>query len=145
MPTHAERRYLPYTPQQLFDLVADVAAYPAFLPWCLASRVTKREPQKITADLVIGYKMFREKFTSEVTLHAPTHIRVKYLDGPMRHLNNHWEFIPHEDGGTTIDFYLDFEFKSPLLQKTMGLFFEEAVKRMIGAFESRANDIYGAC
>lgn len=143
MPTHAEKRILPYTPEQLFDLVAAVDRYPAFLPWCLASRITKRDGNVFYADLVIGYKMVREKFGSRVTALKPDHIHVEYLTGPMKHLSNHWRFIPQPSGGTEIDFYVDFEFKNPFFQGLMGMFFNEAVKRMVAAFEQRAKDLYG--
>lgn len=143
MPTHAERRAMPYTPEQLFDLVAGVDKYPEFLPWCLASRITKREGDVFYADLIIGYKMVREKFGSRVTALRPDHIHVEYLSGPMKHLSNHWRFLPQEDGTCIIDFYVDFEFKNPVLQKLIAVFFEEAVKRMVGAFEARARALYG--
>lgn len=143
MPTHAEKRTLPYTPEQLFDLVARVEKYPEFLPWCLASRITKREGNVIYADLVIGYKMVREKFGSRVELHSPHHIRVDYLSGPMKHLSNEWQFIREPDGSCTIDFYVDFEFKNAFFQRLMDVFFNEAVKRMVGAFEARAQALYG--
>jgi len=144
VPTHAEKKLLPYTPQQLFDLVADVDRYQEFLPWCVASRVNSRDGNVIHADLVIGFKMFREKFTSEVTLDRPDRIDVKYAHGPFKYLDNHWKFIP-EDGGrhTTIDFYVDFEFRSKLLQGLIGAVFNEAVHRMVRAFETRAHEIYG--
>lgn len=143
MPTHAEQKILPYTPGQLFDLVAGVDKYPEFLPWCLASRITKREGDVFYADLIIGYKMVREKFGSRVTALRPDHIHVEYLSGPMKHLSNHWRFIPQKDGQTMIDFYVDFEFKNPFFQRLMGLFFNEAVKRMVAAFEDRAQKLYG--
>ena len=144
MPTHAEQKRLPFTQQQLFDLVADVDRYQDFLPWCVASRVNSRKDNVIHADLVIGFKMFREKFTSEVTLTAPERIDVKYAHGPFKYLNNHWQFIPDEDGAhTTIDFYVDFEFRSRLLQTLIGAVFNEAVQRMVRAFEKRAHQIYG--
>lgn len=143
MPTHAERRAMPYTPEQMFDLVAGVDKYPEFLPWCLASRITKREGNVFYADLVIGYKMVREKFGSRVTALRPDHIHVEYLSGPMKHLSNHWRFLPQPDGTCIIDFYVDFEFKNPVLQKLIAVFFEEAVKRMVGAFEARAKALYG--
>jgi len=143
MPTHAERRAMPYTPEQLFDLVAGVDKYPEFLPWCLASRITKREGDVFYADLIIGYKMVREKFGSRVTALRSDHIHVEYLSGPMKHLSNHWRFLPQEDGTCIIDFYVDFEFKNPVLQKLIAVFFEEAVKRMVGAFEARARALYG--
>jgi len=142
MPTHAEKRILPYTPKQLFDLVADVGRYPEFLPWAVAARVTKRQGNVIHADLVIGFKMIREKFSSRVTLTQPDRIDVAYLDGPFKYLNNHWLFLPHEDG-CLIDFYVDFEFRSRVLQKLIGALFNEAVKRMVAAFEARAGDLYG--
>ncbi len=143
MPTHAERRKMPYTPAQMFDLVAAVDVYPEFLPWCLASRITKREGDVFYADLIIGYKMIREKFGSRVTALRPDHIHVEYLSGPMKYLSNHWRFLPEPDGGCIIDFYVEFEFKNPVLQKLIAMFFEEAVKRMVGAFEARAKALYG--
>lgn len=142
MPTHAEQRNLPYTPEQLFDLVADVERYPEFLPWCIASRITKKEEGAIYADLVIGYKMAREKFGSKVTLTKPNHIHVEYLSGPMKHLSNHWRFIQEPDGSCTIDFYVDFEFKSKLFQNLIEVFFNEAVKLMVKSFEDRAKELY---
>lgn len=143
MPTHAEKRVLPYTPKQLFDLVADIESYPEFLPWCLAARVRKREGDTIVADLVIGLKMFRERFTSRVRLDEPgRRIDVSYAEGPFKYLNNHWVFEPHPDG-CAIDFYVDFEFHSRLLQKVISTLFEEAVRRMVGAFEARALRLYG--
>ncbi len=141
MPTHAEKKYLPYTPAQLFDLVADVESYGDFLPWCVACRKTAEEGDTIEADLIIGYKMIREKFKSRVTLNRPNHIRVEYLDGPMKNLSNDWKFIP-EGEGCIIDFYVDFEFKNPMLQGLITLFFEKAVSRMVDAFEKRADELY---
>ena len=112
MPTHAEKRLLPYRPDQLYGLVADVARYPDFLPWCLAARIRKREPGLIVADLVIGFKMIRERFTSKVTLDdAGRRIDVTYIEGPFRYLNNHWIF-EDDPGGCRVDFFVDFEFRS---------------------------------
>ena len=142
MPTHAERRALPYTPEQMFDLVAGVDRYPEFLPWCIASRITKREGEMFYADLIIGYKLVRESFSSRVACHRPNEIRVEYMKGPMRHLNNVWKFERNPDGSCTIDFFVDFEFKNPILQKVITAFFHEAVKRMVGAFEARAEQLY---
>ena len=144
MTTHAEQRNLPYTQEQLFALVADVAEYPGFLPWCIASRITKREGDTVFyADLVIGYKMFREKFGSRVTLTPSHHVHVEYLSGPMKYLSNHWKFIEEEDGTCTIDFFVDFEFKNRVIQNLIGVFFNEVVQRMVGAFEARAIALYG--
>ncbi|TMJ62626.1 MAG: type II toxin-antitoxin system RatA family toxin [Alphaproteobacteria bacterium] len=116
MPTHAEQRVLPYTPEQLFALVADVERYPEFLPWCVGARIRERRPDLIVADLIIGFRMFRERFTSRVALDPPRRIDVAYAEGPFRYLNNHWVFekVP---GGCRIDFFVDFEFKSRLLQR----------------------------
>ena len=143
MPTHAEKRLLPYTPEKLYNLVSDVEKYPDFLPWCIALRVRRREVETINADMIIGFKVFREKFTTRVTLNPPRRIDVEYLDGPFKYLNNHWIFKPIDDGACEIDFYVDFEFKSILLQKAIGAVFNEAVQKMINAFEARAHRIYG--
>jgi coenzyme Q-binding protein COQ10 len=143
MPTHAEQRRLPYTPKQMFDLVADVEKYPEFLPWCVGLRVNSREGGVILADMVIGYKMFREKFTSQVRLQDPVQIDVVYRDGPFKYLNNHWKFLQDEGDGCIVDFYVDFEFRSMILQKMIGVVFNEAVKIMVHAFEKRAAEVYG--
>lgn len=142
MPTHAEQRVLPYTPEQMYNLVADIEQYPKFLPWCLAARIRKRDGNVIVADLVIGFKMVRERFTSRVVLEPKHRIDVEYIQGPLRHLNNHWEFQPHDDG-CLIDFYVDFEFRSAMLQKLIGTLFNEAFRRMVVAFEARARELYG--
>ena len=148
MPTHAEKRLLPYTPDQLFDLVAQIERYPEFLPWCLAARIRQRDETLVVADLVIGFKMIRERFTSRVTLDRPRRIDVRYADGPFRHLENHWVFEPAPpsaelpSGGTLIDFYVDFEFRSTLLQSLIGVLFHEATRRMVAAIEARARQLY---
>ena len=151
MPTHAEKRLLPHTPDQLFRLVADVEKYPEFLPWCLAVRVRRREAvpegdgggELVIADMAIGFKVFRERFTSRVECKAPDRIDVTYTDGPFKYLNNHWVFEPAGDGQCEIDFYVDFEFRSAILQKAIGLVFNEAVQKMVNAFETRARALYG--
>jgi len=146
MPTHSERRVLPYTPQQLYDLVGDVEKYPEFLPWCVAARVRERSERLIIADLAIGFRVFRERFTSKVTLlpDGPDGPRIDtaYADGPFKHLMNYWIFHPHAKG-CEIDFYVEFEFRSRLLQATIELLFHEAVRRMVAAFEGRAAKLYG--
>ena len=143
MPTHAEQRVLPYSPKQMFDLVAAIDQYDEFLPWCVGSRIKERKENIVLADLVIGFKLFREKFTSKVTLDEENmRIDVEYMDGPFRYLNNHWQFNAHPDG-CEIDFFVDFEFRSMILQKTIGMLFNEAVTRMISAFETRAKELYG--
>ncbi len=143
MPRHAEKKVLAYEPAQLFDLVADIGRYPEFLPWCVAARVRKREGDVIHADLVIGFRMVRERFTSRVVLQRPGRIDVTYAEGPFRHLENHWIFEPAEGGGTLVDFYVDFEFRSRVLQALIGPLFHEAVRRMVAAFEDRAAMLLG--
>ncbi|HZB93393.1 MAG TPA: type II toxin-antitoxin system RatA family toxin [Stellaceae bacterium] len=143
MPTHAEQRRLPYTAEQLFDLVADIERYPEFLPWCLGARVRERTANTITADLLIGFRLVRERFTSRVVLDRPGRIDVSYTEGPFRYLNNHWQFTPEPGGCCLISFYVDFEFRSRMLQKLIEVLFNEAVKRMVGAFEARARQLYG--
>jgi coenzyme Q-binding protein COQ10 len=144
MPTHAEKRELPYRPEQLFDLVADIERYPEFLPWCVGARVRSREADLVVADLVIGFKMVRERFTSRVKLDRPNlRIDVVYTEGPVRYLSNHWVFEPLPNGRCRIDFYVDFEFRSAMLQRLIGVLFNEAVRRMVHAFENRARKLYG--
>jgi coenzyme Q-binding protein COQ10 len=142
MPTHAEQKHLPYTPEQMFDLVADVESYGDFLPWCIACRKTCEEGNVIEADLIIGYKMFREKFKSRVILKPKEEIRVEYLSGPLKSLSNKWKFIRNPDNTCTIDFFVDFEFKNPMLQGLVTMFFDKAVSRMVSAFEKRAEELY---
>ena len=142
MPSYTETRVLPYTPEQLYELVADIESYPGFLPWCLGARIRNREGNVLTADLVIGFKMIRERYTSRVTLTPGSRIDVAYVDGPMKRLTNRWHFLPHP-GGCKIDFYVDFEFRSRMLQTLIGALFHEAFRRMVGAFETRARSLYG--
>lgn len=146
MPTHSERRVVPYTPRQIYDLVADVGKYPEFLPWCVGARVRERGERLIVADLAIGFRMFRERFTSRVTLSPDEaggpRIDTEYADGPFKRLHSHWIFRAHADG-CEIDFFVDFEFRSRLLQATIELLFHEAVRRMVAAFENRAKALYG--
>jgi coenzyme Q-binding protein COQ10 len=147
MPTHAEKRSMPYSAQQMYDLVADVGCYPDFLPWCAAARIrnvsSDQTPEIIDADLVIAFKVFRERFGSRVTLDANnTEILVEYLDGPFKYLKNNWKFSETETG-CIADFYVDFEFKSKVLQKLIGVVFGEAMRRIVRAFEDRAKELYG--
>jgi len=144
MPTHAEKRLLPYAPEQVYEVVAAVDRYPEFLPWCKAARITRRDGNSFEAELVIAFKMFRERFISKVQLTPKSGVDVQYVDGPFRYLNNHWRFLPAPDGGCVVDFYVDFEFRSKVLQGLIGLLFNEAVRRMVSAFEGRAHQLYGA-
>lgn len=149
MPTHAENRIVPYSPDQMFALVADVASYPHFLPWCVGARVRSQTDTEIVADLTIGFGPFRESFTSRVALERPHSVQVKYEKGPFRYLNNNWVFDPDPPGASSpshcrVRFFVDFEFRSRLLQSAIGVVFNEAVRRMVNAFLKRARDKYGA-
>lgn len=142
--SHTETRLLPYTPEQMFDLVADVARYPEFLPWCTGARIREQTEDMVLADMMIGFKMIREKFTSRVWLdRAAKRIEVEYISGPFRSLKNHWTFDEAPGGGCRVEFYLEFEFSSLMLQKLIGVLFHEAVRRMVAAFENRARQLYG--
>ena len=141
---HAEQRLLGYSPRQLYELVADVERYPEFLPWCIGARIRERRPDFLLADLIIGFKMIRERFTSRVELDPDAlAIHVTYADGPFKHMSNRWRFEPAGDGCCVIDFRVEFEFRSVMLQKLIGVLFHEAVRRMVGAFEARARKLYG--
>jgi coenzyme Q-binding protein COQ10 len=144
-----DSRFLPYTPRQLFDLVADIGKYPEFLPWCLGARIGARtregDQEIVMADLIVGTRIFRETFTSRVTLAPnaiPPAISVEYVRGPMQHMENRWRFVP-EGEGTRLEFHVAFQFRSALLEKMMGAFFDDAQRRMIAAFEARAAVLYG--
>ena len=142
MTQHSEIRTVPYKPDEMFDLVADVEKYPEFLPWCIASRVIQNEKTLLIADLMIGFQVFREKFRSNVNLDKKNMIiEVSYEDGPFKFLTNKWEFKSHK-GQCKILFYLDFEFKNIFLQSLMERLFSEAVKKMVTAFEHRAEKLY---
>jgi len=148
MPTHSETKTLPYTAQEMYDLVANVAAYPQFLPWTAAARVRSVTPQDdgsqlMEADLVISFKVFRERFGSRVTLWPERkRIDTEYLDGPFKYMISNWQFSDVE-GGCEVGFHVDFEFKNVILQKAGGLFFYEAMQRIVRAFETRAKELYG--
>ena len=144
MPFHSEKRVLPYTPEQVFALVAAVDRYPEFLPWCKAARILEQSNEALTADLIIGYKMFSEKFRSQVTLDRPQAISVKYMSGPLSHLTNVWAFKPVGKNECELSFEVDFDFKSPLLRSAMEMFFDKALSKMVGAFETRAKELYGS-
>ena len=147
---HIEQKQLPYTPEQMFALVAAVDRYKEFAPWCVASRINRWEGDDIFyADLVVGYKLLRERFTSKVHLRPPTddtpgEITIEYLKGPLKQLQNTWVFSSDGAGGCVIDFSVEFEFSNSMLQGIAQVFFQEIVKRMVGAFEARAQDLYGA-
>ena len=148
MPTHSETRRLPFTAAEMYDLVADVARYPEFLPWTAAARIRETKDmgdhQVLLADLVISFKVFRERFGSKVTLWPEARkIDTEYLDGPFSKMVSNWAFAEAE-GGCDVSFHVDFEFKSRLLQATASIFFNEAMQRVVRAFERRAEQLYGA-
>ena len=154
MPHHQDTRDLPYTARQMFDLVADIESYPQFLPWNSAARIRSRETrpdgtEEIAADLVISFKVFRERFGSRVVLWpadpetGTLKIDTEYLDGPFRHMRSGWTFTDRPQGGCHVEFFVDFEFKNMILQKLIGVVFHEAMTRIVRAFESRAKVLYG--
>lgn len=147
MPTHHETRVMPYTAQQMYDLVADVASYPKFLPWTAAARIRSRKPipegEVMEADLVISFKVFRERFGSRVTLWPATKkIDTEYLDGPFKYMKSTWAFRDVAEG-CEVEFFVDFEFRNAILQGIIGIVFNEAMQRVVRAFEKRAVELYG--
>lgn len=150
MPHHHETRPLPHTARQMYDLVADVARYPEFLPWNAAARIRSLTPlddgrSVMEADLVISFKVFREKFASRVVL-DPERLRIEteYLDGPFRHMRSTWDFRDRAEAGCEVEFLVDFEMRNAILQKVVGVVFHEAMLRIVRAFEQRAARLYGA-
>ena len=144
MPRHSETRYLPYTPDQLFDLVSDVGSYDEFLPWVSAVRIRSATEQEVVADLIVGFNAFKERFTSRVTMDRPGHICVDYVEGPLKYLKNEWGFEPAPQGGTNVHFSVDFAFKSRIFESLAGSMFDRALRKMTGAFERRAAELYGS-
>jgi len=144
MPAHSEQRWLPYTPAQLYAVVADLESYPDFLPWVRAVRIRSRETQGLIAEMAIGVRHIRETFKARVTLEPERRIRVDYLDGPLHYFDNRWEFEPAEDGGCRIDFHIDFKFRSRLLQNMAAMAFHHALERVVSRFQQRAVALYGA-
>ena len=143
MPGIRETRRVPWSCEQMFDLVADVARYGEFLPWVVAVRVKSDSESEMIADLLVGFKAIREKFTSRVQKHRPDHINVHYIDGPLRDLDNSWTFRPVDGGGCELDFRVDFTFRNPVFEALAGQYFDRAFRRMVEAFEQRAAALYG--
>ncbi|MXP25165.1 type II toxin-antitoxin system RatA family toxin [Altererythrobacter indicus] len=142
MPGIQETRRLPYSAAQMFDLVADVDNYPEFLPWVVATRIRSDDGREMVADMLVGFKALREKFTSRVHKERPHQLRVQYVDGPLRDLDNLWVFRDIE-GGCEIDFKVDFAFKSRMFEALAGQYFDRAFRKMVNAFETRADELYG--
>jgi coenzyme Q-binding protein COQ10 len=144
MPGIQETRVLPYSAEQMFDLVADVGRYAEFLPWVIATRVRSDTPTELVADMLVGFKALREKFTSRVEKKRPFDIRVHYVDGPLRELDNHWRFRPLGPDSCEVDFHVDFQFRNALFERLAGQYFDKAFRKMVAAFETRAGELYGS-
>ena len=144
MPHIAETRHMPWSPEQMFDLVADVRRYAEFLPWVVATRVKSDSEHEMVADMMVGFNALREKFTSRVKKERPARITVEYLDGPMKSLSNVWTFAPDGNGGCVIDFCVDFTFRSAIFEKLAGQYLDRAFRKMVAAFETRAEKLYGS-
>ena len=143
MPHHHERRELPHSAEQMYNMVADVRSYPEFLPWVSAIRVQRDDETEMLADMIVGYKSIRETFSSRVLKMPKTAITVDYLDGPMKHLHNEWLFEDKLGGGSIVDFTVDFSFRNALFEAMAGQFFDGALRKMTGAFIKRADVLYG--
>jgi coenzyme Q-binding protein COQ10 len=143
MPGIRETRRLPYSPEEMFDLVADVGRYGEFLPWVVATRVRSNSETEMVADMLVGFKALREKFTSREIKERPNRIEVIYVDGPLKDLDNVWEFAPLDGGGSEIHFCVDFAFKNMMFEALAGQYFDRAFRKMVAAFETRAEDLYG--
>jgi coenzyme Q-binding protein COQ10 len=143
MPRHTEQRFLPYTPEQLFTLVADVKRYDEFLPWVTAVRIRSSSETEMVADLIVGFGAFRERFTSKVLKDKPRAITVDYIEGPLKFLHNEWRFEPAE-GGTNLGFSVDFAFRSRIFEAVAGQVFDRALRKMTSAFEQRAAALYAS-
>lgn len=143
MPALHEVRRLPYSAEQMFDLVADVGRYGEFLPWVVATRVKSNSETEMVADMLVGFSAIREKFTSRVEKRRPEEIRVHYIDGPLRDLDNRWLFRPLEGQACEVDFSVEFAFRNALFEKLAGQYFDKAFRKMVAAFEARAAALYG--
>jgi len=141
--TITETRELPWSAEQMFDLVADVRRYAEFLPWVVATRIKSDSETEMIADMLVGFSAFKEKFTSRVDKRRAERIEIDYLDGPLKKLDNIWSFAPTEGGGCRIDFRVDFEFRSAILEKLAGEYMDRAFRKMVAAFEKRAEALYG--
>ena len=143
MPRHSETRNICYSPEQMFDMVADVGRYQEFLPWVSATRVRSNSPDQMIADLVVGFRAIKETFSSRVHKRRPHEIEIDYIEGPLKYLHNSWKFAPAGAGGSKVDFCVDFAFRSRIFETLAGQMFDRALRRMIGAFEERAAELYG--
>ena len=149
MPRFSNKRRVPHTASEMFDLVADVERYPEFVPLCQSLKIRQRTPKPdgteiVIADMTVSFNLVREGFTSEVTLDRPNlKITVRYLRGPFSNLENRWTFEPKGEGACDVGFYIAYEFKSRMLALLMGSMFDVAFARFSAAFEKRADVVYG--
>lgn len=144
MPVINQQRHLQWSAEEMYDLVADVKRYPEFLPWVVATRIKSDSESEMVADMMVGFSALREKFTSRVHKDRPRRIAVEYLDGPLKRLSNTWQFNVAEDGGCVIDFNVDFTFRSAIFEKLAGQYLDRAFRKMVAAFETRAEKLYGS-
>jgi len=143
MPAHRETRELPFSAAQMYALVADVGHYQEFLPWVVGTRIKSDSETEMVADVLVGFKGLREQFASRVLKEKDKSIVVDYLDGPLKQLHNEWSFRPRAEGGSYVDFYVEFTFKNRMFEKLAGQMFAKALHKMTSAFVVRAEEIYG--
>jgi coenzyme Q-binding protein COQ10 len=143
MPRHHDSRTLPYSAEQMYNMVTDIEKYPEFLPWIIALRVKSDSEEDALADMIVGFKGLRETFSCRVLKTRPHLVKVSYIDGPMKHLDNEWRF-EDVDGGCRVDFMVDFAFKNKMFEMLAGQFFDKAFRKMTSAFETRAAELYAA-
>ena len=143
MPHITETRRLPYSAEQMFDLVADVKHYAEFLPWVVATRIKSDSDTEMVADMLVGFNALREKFTSRVHKRRPHSITVDYVDGPLRQLENTWVFEADGPNACVINFCVEFTFRNALFEKLAGQYLDRAFRKMVTAFETRAAALYG--
>jgi coenzyme Q-binding protein COQ10 len=143
MPRHNETRALPYSAEQMYNLVVDVARYAEFLPWVAGVRVRSDSEAEMIADLIVGFKAIKETFTSRVEKVRYSQVTVDYIDGPLKFLHNEWTFCDSENGGCIVTFKVDFEFKSKIFEALAGQVFDRALVKMTDAFVTRAGVLYG--
>lgn len=144
MPRIVETRTLQWSAEQMFDLVADVRRYAEFLPWVVGTRIKSDSEDEMIADMLVGFSALREKFTSRVHKVRPSEIKVEYIDGPLKRLENDWTFTPNADGGCTIGFTVDFTFRNAIFERLAGQYIDAAFRKMVAAFERRAEQLYGS-
>ncbi|WP_372731719.1 type II toxin-antitoxin system RatA family toxin [Novosphingobium sp.] len=144
MPHIAETRELPWSAEQMYDLVADVRRYAEFLPWVVATRIKSDDETVMIADMLVGFSALREKFTSKVLKDRNRSIKVEYIEGPLKNLSNDWTFTPAPGGGCRIDFSVDFAFRNAIFEKLAGQYLDSAFRKMVAAFEKRAQQLYGS-